>query len=198
MVASYDTAVSLYANQSTPLCKSRNHSQAILSTCWISTNTPETNWIASGGMDRIIKVSSIPSVIPSSTLETVIESKVLYHLPLHSAPVSSLRNSFHQPNTLISAGWDGLVAVWNIDQTAIGESVSVEEENRKVKRRKVNEDKIPKLVSYLHFRLKTLPLKLVENSHHIWYLNHIKAPLPGPYLIGKRRIKPLVSDGIIL
>ncbi|GAA5912723.1 Ytm1p [Sporobolomyces salmoneus] len=136
---------------STPLTFS-GHDLSVLSTCYIHQsidgNAPR-KLVASGGMDRIARVweyetpsLSLTDLEPSSS----IAPKTLYTLSLHQAPISSVRSRspLSSPTTssssaphLLTAGWDGLIGVWDlgkgVNEETLGDSGF---ERTKKKRRK--------------------------------------------------------------
>lgn len=133
----YNATVSLFSTTGQRQATITGHSQPVLSTCWLGDSE---DLIASGGMDRIIRVNrlSSPAALDATTIEEPQRTAALtYLLPLHSQPVSSVRSS-SLPSTaprLLSAGWDGLVALWSLSSAYEGATAGEEEVRAKKKRK---------------------------------------------------------------
>ena len=84
--------------------------------------------------------SQTPSLDPSAPLPV---PKTLYTLPLHTGPISSIRShalplrptATPSPH-LITAGWDGLVGIWDLTNGVNEGEPGLEDGERKRKRRK--------------------------------------------------------------
>lgn len=140
LTSSYDKNVRVFSNsglQQTLV----GHSLPVLSTCWLATSK-NVECVASGGMDRVIRVWQIPQDGIDS------EGRATHALALHTAAVSSVRSlassstSNDSQKKLISAGWDGLVGYWDflLSQSEDASGDEGEEAPRQKRRRRANGD----------------------------------------------------------
>ncbi|GAA5907059.1 hypothetical protein JCM6882_005158 [Rhodosporidiobolus microsporus] len=123
------------------------HDLSVLSACYVPhpSGSEDTRWIASGGMDRVGRVweYTIPPV--SLTSETPLPTpQTLYTLSLHQAPISSVRSrplpssstaATSSPH-LLTAGWDGIIGLWDLTPGVNEGEADVEDGDRKKKRRR--------------------------------------------------------------
>ncbi|GAA6006119.1 hypothetical protein JCM11491_002037 [Sporobolomyces phaffii] len=125
------------------------HDLSVLSTTYIHqplTSGENKRWVASGGMDRIGRVweYEAPSLSLTEPAAGPSVPKTLYTLSLHQAPISSVRSrspllsssSSSTPPHLITAGWDGLIGVWDLTKGVNEEEALGDMERTKKKRRK--------------------------------------------------------------
>ena len=112
--ACYDGSVSLHTSSAQAPTTLQASSLPTLSACFVEDR------IASAGMDRLIRIHSSANA----------DAKVQYSLALHSAPVSSVRSS---KGKVLSASWDGLVALWTLSEAYKTDAV---EEGGKKRRKK--------------------------------------------------------------
>ncbi|GAA6044465.1 hypothetical protein JCM8097_004466 [Rhodosporidiobolus ruineniae] len=123
------------------------HDLSALSACYVPhpTGSEDKRWIASGGMDRVGRVweYTIPPV--SLTADTPLPApQTLYTLSLHQAPISSVRSrplplSSSTPTAsphLLTAGWDGLIGLWDLTPGVNEGDIDLEDTDRKKKRRR--------------------------------------------------------------
>lgn len=115
--ACYDSGVRIFsgANADAPLATLNDHDLSVLSTCWLPSSSPSTSVLASGGMDRVVRIWSLPSAILDPTPDEAPTShgQTTHLLPLHSAPVSTVR-ACPSSSKLLTGSWDGLVALWDL------------------------------------------------------------------------------------
>ncbi|BGP15196.1 hypothetical protein JCM10213_000854 [Rhodosporidiobolus nylandii] len=147
LTASYAGTLSLQAADLPSSLTFAGHDQSVLSACYVPhpLGSEEKRWIASGGMDRVGRVWEYTVPPLSLTSETPVPApQTLYTLSLHQAPISSVR-SRPLPSTstaptasphLLTAGWDGLVGLWDLSP-GVNEGDALEEDgDRKKKRRR--------------------------------------------------------------
>ncbi|PWN93635.1 WD40 repeat-like protein [Acaromyces ingoldii] len=113
---------------------------ALASTCWVkSASTSGDLFAASAGMDGRLRISSLS--LPSDEASTSSASILSVSTPFAGAnpsPMSSVRAS-KSGTKVLTAGWDGCVALWDVDAktTVAGEEDEDDEEDeRGAKRRK--------------------------------------------------------------
>lgn len=136
LTASYDSHVRIFSSSGqTPQTLSA-HTLPVLSACWLPSepSTSGSRHVASGGMDRVVRIFNVPSAEGAEAANT-------HALSLHTAPVSSVRSRANsgKQKQLISAGWDGLVAFWEFDPSDpswAGEEEEEADSARTKKRRK--------------------------------------------------------------
>ncbi|GAA5826659.1 hypothetical protein JCM5353_005005 [Sporobolomyces roseus] len=129
------------------------HELSVLSTSYVphplgeSSKANGKSWIASGGMDRIGRIweYEAPQLSLVDVAPTPVAPQCIYTLSLHQAPISSVRSrpvshsstqSMEAPH-LLTAGWDGLIGVWDLTP-GVNEEEALESngERSKKKRRK--------------------------------------------------------------
>ncbi|SCV67941.1 BQ2448_62 [Microbotryum intermedium] len=136
------------------------HDLSVLSCCYVhnpaghSSLRTESGWVASGGMDRVARVSyrlgnivqasSTSLMNPTPSAEAIAPS-TLYTLSLHTSPVSSIRaRPFPSSSTeamaaphLLTGGWDGVVGVWDLTKGVNeGDAIEDDGQERTKKRRR--------------------------------------------------------------
>ncbi|ORY59879.1 ribosome biogenesis protein YTM1 [Leucosporidium creatinivorum] len=123
------------------------HDQSALSACYVPhpLGAEGKQWVASGGMDRLGRVweYSTPSISLTNPTTELPVPTTLYTLNLHTAPISSVR-SRTLPLTstptasphLLTAGWDGIVGVWDLTPGVNEGEPQEDGSERKKKRRK--------------------------------------------------------------
>lgn len=141
LTSAYDNNVRIFSSSRGLQQSLIGHTLPVLSTCWL---TPSKNFdcIASGGMDRVIRVWQVGKG------DNEEESRGTHALALHTSPVSSVRSLASASTTsdtqkkLISAGWDGLVGYWDfsISQTEDASGDEGEEAPKTKRRRRANGD----------------------------------------------------------
>ncbi|GAA6012123.1 hypothetical protein JCM10207_005137 [Rhodosporidiobolus poonsookiae] len=147
--ASYAGTLSLQSSDLPPpsTLTFAGHDLSALSACYVPhpSGSEDKRWIASGGMDRVGRVWEYTVPPLSLTSETPLPTpQTLYTLSLHQAPISSVRSrplpSISTAPTasphLLTAGWDGLIGLWDLTPGVNEGDVEVEEVERKKKRRK--------------------------------------------------------------
>ncbi|GAA5886913.1 hypothetical protein JCM16303_006758 [Sporobolomyces ruberrimus] len=155
--ASYAGTLSLQQGGSANPLTFAGHDLSVLSTTYIHQSIGSTSkkLVASGGMDRIGRVWEYET--PSLSLTDLADSapapapKCLYTLGLHQAPISSVRSrplglsSSSTPPHLLTAGWDGLIGLWDLTP-GINEEQSLDSslERTKKKRRKSTSGEVVK------------------------------------------------------
>jgi ribosome biogenesis protein YTM1 len=88
-------------------------------------------------MDRVIRVNRLSAAVEDEEAQR--NASLAYLLPLHSQPVASVRSSPHSSTGLLSASWDGLVALWSLTaayEGAADDDVDVASSARARKKRK--------------------------------------------------------------
>lgn len=135
------------------------HDQSVLSCCYVAnpSGAEGSQWVASGGMDRVGRVweyqvrrlcsiehaadsGQTPSLDPAAPLPV---PTTLYKLNLHTGPIASVRSHILplaptasvSPH-LLTAGWDGIIGVWDLTKGVNEGEQSEEGGERKKKRRK--------------------------------------------------------------
>ncbi|GAA5970483.1 hypothetical protein JCM11641_007322 [Rhodosporidiobolus odoratus] len=150
LTASYAGTLSLLSSDLPPPSSLTfaGHELSALSACYVPhpLGSEDKRWIASGGMDRVGRVWEYTIPPLSLTSETPLPvPQTLYTLTLHQAPISSVRSrplplTSTAPTTsphLLTAGWDGLVGLWDLTPGVNeGDVPEVEDGDRKKKRRK--------------------------------------------------------------
>ncbi|GAA6061075.1 hypothetical protein JCM10212_006276 [Sporobolomyces blumeae] len=151
LTSSYAGTLSLQSPPSHPLTFA-GHDLSVLSTTFVPRPVGESTsdgkrWVASGGMDRVGRVweYEVPSLSLTNPDAPASTPEVLYTLSLHQAPISSVRarqslvssSTTSSPPHLLTAGWDGLIGVWDLTR-GVNEGGSAEtgEDRLKKKRRK--------------------------------------------------------------
>ncbi|GAA94305.1 uncharacterized protein L969DRAFT_90027 [Mixia osmundae IAM 14324] len=140
LASSYSSQVHVYSSSAEKLVTLSGMTQSALSTCWLSNTTGNRyDYIAAGGMDRIGRVWRLDR----SNIATTARDAFL--LPLHTAPISSVRSAGPSANgdrRLLTAGWDGLVALWTLrdgQKEDDAEAIDTDPDNlARKKRRKQN------------------------------------------------------------
>lgn len=148
LTSSYDSTLRVYSSSSptTPLHTLSGHDQSVLSVCWCSSpsSSNAAHLLASGGMDRSVRVWRVPSnsgpAIGMADADVSSGPHAVYVLPLHTAPVASVRASSSPSRPqLLTASWDSLIGLWDLapspSDSAVGEG-DVDESERKAKRRR--------------------------------------------------------------
>jgi len=147
LTSSYAGTLSLHSSHLATDLTFAGHDLSALSVCYVAHPQGSTTqgWIASGGMDRVGRVwqydlptaeaalADAPAPLPST----------LYTLNLHQAPIASVRSralplsgaSATASPHLLTAGWDGVVGVWDLTP-GVNEGEPTEEGAPKRKRRK--------------------------------------------------------------
>ncbi|BGP39129.1 ribosome bioproteinsis protein ytm1 [Rhodotorula kratochvilovae] len=149
LTASYAGTLSLQSND-LPAGTSLTfvgHDLSALSTTYVPVplGSEDKRWVASGGLDRVGRVWEYS--IPPLSLDaepTVPAPTCLYTLSLHQAPISSVRSrplplTSTTPTSaphLLTAGWDGLIGLWDLTPGANEGEVELEGADRKKKRRR--------------------------------------------------------------
>ncbi|BGP54826.1 hypothetical protein JCM8202_003333 [Rhodotorula sphaerocarpa] len=149
LTASYAGTLSLQHNDLPPpsTLSFSGHDLSVLSACYVPhpLGSEDKRWVASGGMDRVGRVWEYS--IPPLSLETPAEvpaPSTLYTLSLHQAPISSVRSrplpssstaSTTAPH-LLTAGWDGLIGLWDLTPGVNEGEADLEGADRKKKRRR--------------------------------------------------------------
>lgn len=117
LTASYDSNIRIFGNTGKDVQTLSAHTLPVLSACWLPSplaeaSTSGSRYVASGGMDRVVRVWDVPLSERESA-----EAVNTHALSLHTAPVSSVRSrvSSGKQRQLLSAGWDGLVGFWEFD-----------------------------------------------------------------------------------
>ena len=118
--ACYDGSVSLFTSSATAPTTIQTSSLPTLSACFVQDR------IASAGMDRVIRIHSSINA----------DAKVQYSLATHTGPISSVRSS---KGKILSASWDGLVALWTLDEAYKTDSVIEERGKKRRKKAPVGE-----------------------------------------------------------
>ncbi|GAA5965099.1 hypothetical protein JCM3765_004856 [Sporobolomyces pararoseus] len=151
--ASYAGTLSLQSTAAANPTTFSGHDLSVLSTCYIHQPVNGVKdgkkLVASGGMDRVARVweYETPSLSLTDLDSTQVSApKTLYTLSLHQAPVSSVRSrspllassssSSNVAPHLITAGWDGLIGVWDLNKGVNEEEALGDMERIKKKRRK--------------------------------------------------------------
>ncbi|KAI9608566.1 hypothetical protein H4Q26_004749 [Puccinia striiformis f. sp. tritici PST-130] len=101
--------------------------------------------IASGGLDRVIKIWEISSS-DSTPLkpESIYSYKNTHVLPLHKSPVSTIQSSNN--NQLLTGDWEGILALWDLSSSVGDHQIQAEnaefsdQDPRNLKRRKRNKN----------------------------------------------------------
>ncbi|KAH9460050.1 hypothetical protein MJO28_004288 [Puccinia striiformis f. sp. tritici] len=149
LTASYDSNLRLFsASDSTkPVLTISGHDQAVLSVTWINNNDSASgpSQIASGGLDRVIKIWEISSS-DSTPLkpESIYSYKNTHVLPLHKSPVSTIQSSNN--NQLLTGDWEGILALWDLSSSVGDHQIQAEnaefsdQDPRNLKRRKRNKN----------------------------------------------------------
>ncbi|GAA5894528.1 hypothetical protein JCM8208_006265 [Rhodotorula glutinis] len=149
LTASYAGTLSLQSND---LARGTNltftgHDLSALSATYVPVplGSDDKRWVASGGMDRVGRVWDYS--IPPLSLDaepTVPAPTCLYTLSLHQAPISSVRSrplplastSATPAPHLLTAGWDGLIGLWDLTPGVNEGEADLEGADRKKKRRR--------------------------------------------------------------
>ncbi|KNZ54306.1 uncharacterized protein VP01_2983g1 [Puccinia sorghi] len=139
LTASYDSNLRLFsASDSTkPVLTISGHEQPVLSVSWVNGPAKDSSGpsrIASGGLDRVIKIWEISS---SDThllqLEKNYSYKNTHVLPLHKSP-------------LLTGDWEGILALWDLSsstgdrQTEPENAEFPKEDSKNLKRRRKNQN----------------------------------------------------------
>lgn len=106
---SYAPSVTVTAASKQQLVSFGGGAQSVLSACWLPNGR-----IATAGMDQAATVWDVPLPSSSAPDAAVAAPRALFHLPLHTAPVASIRSA-KASSSLLTAGWDGLVGFWKLD-----------------------------------------------------------------------------------
>ncbi|KAA1128615.1 ribosome bioproteinsis protein ytm1 [Puccinia graminis f. sp. tritici] len=154
LTASYDSNLRLFsASDSTkPVLTISGHEQPVLSVSWIShagEDSSGTSRIASGGLDRVVKIWEISS--PDSNmmqLEQNYSYKNTHVLPLHKSPVSTVQSCENDQSSgqLLTGDWEGILALWDLSsstgdrQTEPENAEYANEDPRNLKRRRKNQN----------------------------------------------------------
>ncbi|PLW32824.1 hypothetical protein PCANC_18826 [Puccinia coronata f. sp. avenae] len=154
LTASYDSNLRLFsASDSTkPVLTISGHEQPVLSVSWIHGSNKDPSGpsrIASGGLDRVIKIWEISS--PETNLlqlEQNYSYKNTHVLPLHKSPVSTVQSCENDQlaGQLLTGDWEGILALWDLSsstgdrQTAPENAEFPNEDPRNLKRRKRNQN----------------------------------------------------------
>ncbi|GAA5944622.1 Ytm1p [Sporobolomyces koalae] len=145
LTASYAGTSSLQTTGASSPLTFAGHDLSVLSTTYIHQSIDDKKWIASGGMDRLARVweYETPALSLTDMDMTPVAPKSIYTLSLHQAPVSSVRSrpaaaaSSSSAPHLLTAGWDGLIGVWDLTPGVNeGEADHATFERTKKKRRK--------------------------------------------------------------
>ncbi|KAK4046647.1 ribosome biogenesis protein ytm1 [Microbotryomycetes sp. JL201] len=150
--ASYAGTLSLASSSSTEPLTFSGHLQAVLSCCYVDNafaGVSGHSWVASGGMDRIARVWQYQPAASTDSSTAAPTPQTLYTLHLHNSSVSSVRarqldsSSARQSPHLLTAGWDGLIGLWDLSPGVNESNEPLEAEDgdengdgRKKKRRK--------------------------------------------------------------
>lgn len=149
LTSSYAGTLSLHQPTSYPQgdLTFAGHDQSVLSTCYVPhpLGSQTEAWVASGGMDRVGRVWSyaVPSASDLLNGTPVDLPKTVYTLSLHQAPIASVRarplpldrsTPTASPHVL-TAGWDGVVGVWDLTP-GVNEGEPQEDGSQRKKRRK--------------------------------------------------------------
>ena len=106
----------------------------------VYSNTKSVSYTLRPRRKTDIRKSQTPSLDPSAALSV---PKTLYTLPLHTGPIASVRShalplrptATPSPH-LITAGWDGLIGIWDLTNGVNEGEPGLEDGERKRKRRK--------------------------------------------------------------
>ncbi|WAR54109.1 hypothetical protein PtB15_3B620 [Puccinia triticina] len=154
LTASYDSNLRLFsASDSTkPVLTISGHEQPVLSVSWINSPTKDSSGpsrIASGGLDRVVKIWEISSSETNLLqLEQSYSYKNTHVLPLHKSPVSTIQSCEHDQSAgqLLTGDWEGVLALWDLSssigdrQTEPENAEFPNEDPRNLKRRKKNQN----------------------------------------------------------
>ncbi|BGP31226.1 ribosome bioproteinsis protein ytm1 [Rhodotorula toruloides] len=149
LTASYAGTLSLQSSDLPPpsTLTFTGHDLSALSATYVPhpLGSEDKRWVASGGMDRVGRVWEYTIPPPSLTAPAELTPpKTLYTLSLHQAPIASVRSrplpsssstATSAPH-LLTAGWDGLVGLWDLTPGVNEGDVELEGGERKKKRRK--------------------------------------------------------------
>ncbi|KAL7410122.1 WD40-repeat-containing domain protein [Mrakia frigida] len=117
LTGSYDNKLRVFSSSQTLLhtINTGALSGGITSISWLpSSSTPSDDWLASGNMDGITRVFSLPTISSDTLPSTTPSSTSLLSLHHHNGPVSSIQASKNPSSSksLLTAGWDGTIALF--------------------------------------------------------------------------------------
>lgn len=151
LTGSYDSRLRIFSHSQNLICTIPTGSSTggITSVSWLptpfGTSSAGEDWLASGSMDGITRVFSLPSLADPSQaalLEgSTIKATSRLQLHHHTSPISSVSSS-SSSNMILTSSWDTTLAVFNLSPfpTAHDPSVALplKQSNRETKRRKLD------------------------------------------------------------
>lgn len=151
LTACYDSKLRMFssADSSKPVLTISGHEQPVLSITWINSPNHSFPRIASGGLDRVIKIWEIsPPKTDTFQPDQAYSFKNTHVLPLHKSPVSTIEayQVDSSATRLLTGDWQGVLALWDLssphgDQLINPELAEVSNEDpRSMKRRKKNQN----------------------------------------------------------
>ncbi|KAI8451926.1 WD40-repeat-containing domain protein [Phakopsora pachyrhizi] len=173
LTACYDSGLRLFSStrSTEPILTITGHDQPILSASWIS-NFNGTDHLASGGMDRVIRIWKLPSQgFEDQPFDQQIQPTTTHILPLHKSPVSTIETcqGHSSSNRLLTGDWQGILALWDLSNSEGDQEVdlrSAELDNSDLQR-SITSKKRRKNVSNIessprHSVISKTPIQIVE------------------------------------